>query len=58
MSSVSSKLAPVFPSNLIKSKLTSFLSKSATYKTALTAISANFLLHFETIFDPNEIIAA
>ena len=58
MSSVSSKLAPVFPSNFIKSKLTSFLSKSATYKTAYTAIVANFLLHFDTIFEPKDIIAA
>lgn len=55
---VSSKLAPDFPSTLIISKLTSFLSKSATYKTAFTAIVANFLLHLLTILDPKEIIAA
>jgi len=58
INSVSSKLAPVLPSILIKSKLTSFLSKSATYKTALTAYVASFLLHLLTILEPREIIAA
>lgn len=54
----SSILPPVFPWTLIKSKLTSFLYKSATAKTALTAISANFFLSLLTTFDPKEIIAA
>ena len=58
INSVSSILAPVFPSSLIKSKLTSFLSKSATYKIAFTAIVESFLWHLLTILEPNEIIPA
>lgn len=38
----SSRAIPTFPSTLIKSKLTSFLSKSPTASTAFTAISARW----------------
>lgn len=41
----------------MRSKLTSFLSKSATAKTAFTAISAIFYLSLLTTFDPNEVFA-
>jgi len=41
---VSAKDPPVLPFNLIKSKLTSFLSRSATAKTASIEISASLLL--------------
>lgn len=37
--------------------MTSFLSKSATDNTALTAISAIFYLSLLTTFDPNEVFA-
>jgi hypothetical protein len=43
---------------LIKSKLTSFLSKSATAYTASTHISASLLLFYETTLDPKEVMAA
>lgn len=46
---VSSSFPPSFPSILINSKSTSFLSKSATDRTASTAISAIFLWHLLTL---------
>ena len=49
ISSVSSSFPPTLPSTLIKSKLTSFLSKSATARTALTAISASARLQRWTL---------
>lgn len=55
---VSSILPPVFYWILIKSKLTSFLSKSATSKTARTAISPNFFWSLLTIFEPKDTHAA
>mmetsp|Transcript_17542 Transcript_17542/g.36842 ORF Transcript_17542/g.36842 Transcript_17542/m.36842 type:complete len:250 (+) Transcript_17542:1188-1937(+) len=56
-SSVSSKEPPGFPSIRIISKLTSFLSKSATPRTALTAIPAIFRLSTLIIFELNVVIA-
>jgi len=38
--------------------LTSFRSRSATLKTALTAISASLLLSLDTTFDPRDTQAA
>lgn len=55
---VSSSEAPVFPYTLIKSKLTSFLSRLATLKTAFTAILANASLLLLTTFEEREVIAA
>lgn len=54
---MSLKLPPVFPLTFIRSKLTSFLSKSATDNTAFTAISAIFYLSLLTTFEPNEVFA-
>lgn len=51
------KLFPGFPTILIKSKLTSFLSISATLNTASTAISANCYLHYETTLELKAIFA-
>ena len=50
---VSSNFPPTLPSNFIKSRFTSFLSKSATPMTALTQISAISRLHLFTIFELN-----
>jgi hypothetical protein len=58
MSWASSIPPPVLPCTLIRSKLTSFLARSATFSTALTAISASFFLSLLTTLDPREIIAA
>lgn len=55
---VSSMLPPVFSWTLINSRLTSLRSRSATLRTALTAISASLLLSFDTTFDPSETQAA
>lgn len=55
---VSSMLPPVFSCILIKSKLTSFLSKSATASTALTAIVPSLFWSLLTILDPKETQAA
>ena len=57
MSLESSKLPPVFPWTLIRSKLTSFLAKSATSRTASTAILANYFLLLLTHFEPKAIQA-
>lgn len=51
-------LPPVFVYILIKSKLTSFLAKSATSKTAVTATFPNSLFLLETTFDPSAVHAA
>jgi len=51
----SSTLPPVLPYILIKSKLTSLLSISATESTASTAILANYFLLECTIFEPNAV---
>ena len=48
-SRVSSSEPPTFPSTLISSKSTSFLSKSATDRTASTAIWANWSWALETL---------
>jgi hypothetical protein len=48
---VSSSFPPTLPSTLIKSKFTSFLSKSATARTALTAISASARLQRLTLWN-------
>ena len=55
---VSSILPPVFSWILIKSRLTSFRSRSATLRTARTAISANLFLSLLTTLDPRETHAA
>lgn len=55
---VSSMLPPVFYWILIKSRLTSFLSRSATERTAFTAIFPNFFWSLLTILDPRETHAA
>ena len=55
---VSSIEPPVFYWILIKSKLTSFLYKSATSNTLLTAISASLFWSLLTILDPNDTLAA
>mmetsp|Transcript_45746 Transcript_45746/g.118237 ORF Transcript_45746/g.118237 Transcript_45746/m.118237 type:complete len:256 (-) Transcript_45746:46-813(-) len=49
----SSNCPPTFPSTLIMSRFTSFLSKSATASTAFTDISANFLPHLFTTLEPS-----
>jgi len=49
---------PVFPYTLMRSNTTSFLSKSATLKIALTAISPNYSLYLLTTFEPRAVIAA
>mmetsp|Transcript_15762 Transcript_15762/g.23074 ORF Transcript_15762/g.23074 Transcript_15762/m.23074 type:complete len:242 (+) Transcript_15762:836-1561(+) len=56
-SSVSSSDPPGLPSILIISKLTTFLSKSATPTTALTAISAILLLSTLIIFELSVVMA-
>ena len=55
---VSPKLPPTFPSTLIMSKFTSFLSKSATDKIASTAILANCSWYFETTLEQRAVLAA
>ncbi len=55
---VSSIDPPTFEAIFIKSKFTSFLSKSATSNTASLAISANYLLYLLTTLLPNDVIAA
>ena len=55
---MSSKLPPTFPTNFIRSKFTSFLDKSATANTALTAISANLSWYFDTTLDERAVFAA
>jgi len=55
---VSFKDPPVFPLILINSKLTSFLSRSATARIAFFVISANFLLKLLTTLDPKLVMAA
>ena len=55
---VSSILPPVFYCILIKSRLTSLRSRSATLNTAFTAISANLFLSLLTTFDPRDTQAA
>lgn len=46
---VSASEPPTFPSTLMRSKGTSFRSRSATERTASTAISANLWCSFETL---------
>ena len=55
---VSPRLPPTFPSTLIISKLTSFLSKSATDKIASTAILANWSWYFDTTLEHKAVLAA
>jgi len=55
---VSSRPPPSFPYTLIKSKLTSFLSRFATDKTAFTAILANCSLLLLTTLELREVMAA
>ena len=55
---VSPKSPPTFPSTLIISKLTSFLSKSATDKIASTAILANWSWYLDTTFEHKAVLAA
>lgn len=52
MSVVSASEPPTFPSTLIRSNGTSLRSRSATAKTASTAICANCWCSFETLRDP------
>lgn len=58
ISLVSSRDPPVFPWTLIKSKLTSYLSRLATDKTALTAILARLSLFLLTTFELKDVLAA
>jgi len=55
---VSSRPPPSFPYTLIKSKLTSFLSRFATDKTAFTAILAKDSLLLLTTLELSEVMAA
>ena len=55
-STVSSSFPPTFPSTLIRSRLTSFLSRSATAMTACTQISAISRLHLFTILDDSVVM--
>mmetsp|Transcript_1607 Transcript_1607/g.4736 ORF Transcript_1607/g.4736 Transcript_1607/m.4736 type:complete len:282 (+) Transcript_1607:669-1514(+) len=53
---VSSNLPPTFPSTFMRSRFTSFLSRSATASTALTHISACSLLQRPTIFEESVVM--
>mmetsp|Transcript_24196 Transcript_24196/g.29344 ORF Transcript_24196/g.29344 Transcript_24196/m.29344 type:complete len:310 (+) Transcript_24196:675-1604(+) len=53
---VSSSFPPTLPSSLIKSRFTSFLSKSATAKTASTHILAISFLHRPTILEESVVM--
>ena len=53
MREVSAREPPTLPSTLMRSKGTSFRSRSATERTASTAISANFWCSFETLYMRN-----
>ncbi|KAH3668068.1 hypothetical protein OGAPHI_001822 [Ogataea philodendri] len=54
----SSREPPSLPSTRINSKSTSLRSRSATFKTVSTAIRANWSWHLDTIFEPNDVLAA
>lgn len=51
-------LPPVFYCILMRSKLTSFLSRSATVRTDLTAIVASLFWSLLTILEPKDTHAA